>query len=378
MPAVLNRLCGEGARLLLQIHDFAEDGRPDNFLRQREATEKVHADRYPDAPQIHYAVLNQRDAGFLAASGLSNDRLHLLPNAVATPPCDEAAPPAFVRPNQRFLLYPTRGIRRKNLGEMLLLATLSGDQCAFASTLAPDNPEWLAIHDRWKDFAARHQLPVALGIGADPAVSFGGLIGSADALITTSVAEGFGLAFLEPWLAGKTIRGRDLPEITSDFSEKGIDLDGLYERIEIPLSWIDVDTFRDKLSISLQSSYRAFNRDLPGDAVDRAFHSAVRYNQIDFGRLDEPLQEIVLETLLSDSTKRNEMEKPNLTTADETTAQGNASAVSDAYGIPAYGHRLSEIYQTILATSPSRPASLDSDQLLDAFLDPTRFMLLRS
>ena len=42
---------------------------------------------------------------------------------------------------------------------------------------------------------------------------------SAHRLVTTSVAEGFGLAFLEPWLFGKGLLGRNLPEITVDFAK---------------------------------------------------------------------------------------------------------------------------------------------------------------
>ena len=37
---------------------------------------------------------------------------------------------------------------------------------------------------------------------------FAALLASAHALVTTSVAEGFGLAFLEPWLMGRPLAGR--------------------------------------------------------------------------------------------------------------------------------------------------------------------------
>ncbi len=380
MPAVVDRLLGEDARLLLQIHDFAEDGRPENFRRQREAIDPARRPWYPEAPQVHYAVLNQRDARFLAGSGLARDRLHLLPNAVASPPCDgDSQAPAFVKPGQRFLLYPTRGIRRKNLGEMLLLAALSDGDCAFASTLAPENPEWRAIHDRWDAFAAKHDLPARLGIGADPSVSFGGLIGSADALLTTSVAEGFGLAFLEPWLAGKSIRGRDLPEITGDFSEKGVRLDGLYPRLDVPTAAFDTDLFRARLAEALQQAYASYGRALPDDGSEIAYASAASGDRADFGRLDERLQEQVLEWVIADPAKaRGMMTLPDLSDASPELRDANASAVSDHYSIGAYGKRLSEIYRAIGEGPAREPGALDGDRLLDAFLDPARFTLLRS
>lgn len=380
MPGVLDRLLGDGARLLLQIHDFAEDGRPENFLRQRTAIDPTEIPWYPDAPQVHYALLNQRDAGFLNETGLASGRLHLLPNAVSAPPADaDARPPAFVESDQRFFLYPTRGIRRKNLGEMLLLAALTGEDCAFASTLAPENPEWLAIHDRWADFAEKNKLPAKLGIGSDPNVSFGGLIGSADGLLTTSVAEGFGLAFLEPWLAGKTVSGRNLPEITSDFAENGIDLGGLYDRLEVPTDSYDTESFRAKVSAALERAFASYGRDLPGDAIESALGAATIDGGTDFGRLDESLQEQALEWILADPARaRNQIDVPDLSPASSELADQNAAAVAENYSTAAYGQRLGDLYREVIDSPQAEPGALDGDRLLDAFLDPARFTLLRT
>ncbi len=380
MPAVIHRLARDGARMLLQIHDFAEDGRPENFRRQRAAVDPDTLPWYPDAPAIHYATLNRRDADFLAGAGLARERLHPLPNAVAPPPADaDAGPPEFVKSGQRFLLYPTRGIRRKNLGEMLLLAALTGDACAYASTLAPENPEWLAIHHRWEKFAARHRLPARLGIGADPAVSYGGLLGAADALLTTSVAEGFGLAFLEPWLIGKAVRGRDLPEITLDFKERGIRLEGLYPRLDLPESAIDVSLFRDRLEAGLSRAFAGYGRALPRDAGALALAAALRQGRVDFGRLDEPLQERAIEWVLAHPRRaRDAIALPRLDPGAPALCRANARAVRESHGVAAYGERLGEIYRSILACPLADPGALDGDRLLDAFLDPARFSLLRS
>ena len=57
----------------------------------------------------------------------------------------------------------------------------------------------------------------------------------AQAIVSTSVAEGFGLGFLEPWVFGKSLCGRNLPEITGDFSQHGVRLDNLYDRLELNL-----------------------------------------------------------------------------------------------------------------------------------------------
>ena len=57
----MSLLAEAGERILLHPHDFAEDGRPGNYLSLREVYPRV----YPTGSHIHYAALNQRDRGFL-------------------------------------------------------------------------------------------------------------------------------------------------------------------------------------------------------------------------------------------------------------------------------------------------------------------------
>ncbi len=88
LPEALHHLACEREALLLQVHDFAEDGRPGEYRLLKERLGGSGADSmseklYPQAPQVHYAALNRRDHGFLTAAGVDRSRLHLLPNAVA-------------------------------------------------------------------------------------------------------------------------------------------------------------------------------------------------------------------------------------------------------------------------------------------------------
>ncbi|RMF93424.1 MAG: hypothetical protein D6736_01805, partial [Nitrospinota bacterium] len=86
LPEVVYHLAQTGERLLLQLHDFAEDGRPANyrFLLDHLGgdTGKLGALLYPQASHVHYAVLNRRDQCFLQRAGVPETHLHLLPNAV--------------------------------------------------------------------------------------------------------------------------------------------------------------------------------------------------------------------------------------------------------------------------------------------------------
>ena len=66
-PTVVREMAEEGERILLQIHDFAEDGRPGNYTHQRsffDSQETFESTLYPTAKQIHYATINRRDYGF--------------------------------------------------------------------------------------------------------------------------------------------------------------------------------------------------------------------------------------------------------------------------------------------------------------------------
>jgi hypothetical protein len=109
----VSTLAMAGQKMLLQIHDFAEDGRPDNYTNLKQLREKR---LYPVAPHIHYAALNQRDFAFLKAAGIPEENLHLLPNAVSPLPRPESRIPNL----ESLYVYPCRAIRRKNIGELLL------------------------------------------------------------------------------------------------------------------------------------------------------------------------------------------------------------------------------------------------------------------
>lgn len=249
LPKALEHLAGEGWPLLLQIHDFAEDNRPKNYEHLQSAIEISDADElgqilYPQDKGIHYATLTQRDAEVLRTAGFAEERLHVLPNPVAEfsdmPSCEQARPRVLAQlglpAKARLIVYPVRGIRRKNLGEMLLLSALSPEETYFAVTLRPKNPVEAASFDRWRRLAESLDLPCLFDTGSPKeeggyGCNFQETLAAADAILTTSIAEGFGMVFLEAWLAGKPLIGRDLPEITREFKAVGIEFPGMWEEM---------------------------------------------------------------------------------------------------------------------------------------------------
>ncbi|MCF8015738.1 MAG: glycosyltransferase, partial [Chromatiaceae bacterium] len=401
LPEALRRLAEAGHRLLLQPHDFAEDGRPALYRRMLETIgaqdgARLSAHLYPVAPQIHYATLNERDHGFLAAAGVPSTQLHRLPNAVSfAGEQDSRASRDVCQANSkrttsgradragragidhRRWLYPTRAIRRKNLGELLLWAALAGPDDRFATTQAPQNPLEQPIYQRWAALVDELELPVDLELGANNG-DFGALLASSHALMTTSVAEGFGLAFLEPWLIGRPLAGRDLPEITADFRADGLDLSGLYRRLPIPLDWLDTAALRRRLDQALAAAASAYGREREADDLERAWRAAVdEEGRVDYGRLDEDAQTQVLRHVRADPAASSALDatSPPLTADAELIAR-NQAVVEREYLIDGYRRRLEAIYQSLLNAPPTPLRDqADGHALIARFQAPERLHL---
>jgi len=373
------RLAAEGRRLLLQIHDFAEDGRPANYRRLCGAAGPAGAARaYPSGAHVHYAVLNSRDRACLMAAGLPVGRAHLLPNPVIA---ETAAAGLSARPGSgRTWLYPTRAIRRKNLGEFLLWAALAPREDRFVVTLAPTQPADRRRYRAWRALARRLRLPVEFEAGlraeADPRAMMRG----AWAVVTTSVAEGFGLAFLEPWLCGRPLVGRDLPEITADMKAMGLEFPALYEQLLVPLRWIGRKELRATLAAAMEQSYAAYGRRLRDADVDAAMAAMIRGARVDFGRLDETRQAAVIARVVASRRARACVAPPALAPekVSAATIRRNAAAVRRHFSLAHYGDHLWRIYQRLARTEPGALTALDSQLLLDRFLAPERFNLLRT
>ena len=64
-------------------------------------------------------------------------------------------------------------------------------------------------------------------------VDFEELMFAADFCLTTSTGEGFGMVFLEPWTFATPVIGRDLPRVTADLKEEGMEFPLLYGKFKI-------------------------------------------------------------------------------------------------------------------------------------------------
>jgi|GEM_PF-165071 len=405
LVGVLVRLAEAGYPMLLQIHDFAEDFRPANYraLVERGPGRQGQAGMgwlYPQAEHLHYAVLNSRDRQVLLRAGVPADRLHFVPNPVVAPgplPQPEEAKARLetlfgIPAESRYLLYPVRAIRRKNIGEAVLCSVLAEAGLWIGMTLAPLNPTEKERYERWKRWTAQHGVRCVWETGEKGGLRLADNLAAADALLNTSITEGFGMVFLESWLVGRPLLGRNLPEITTDFQRLGLRLPGMWDRLAVPLDWLGWQKVQERLLAAYRQVLADYQLPLQTDWAD-ALEEKLADRTVDFGDLDEPLQEEVLERILSDKTgvpsPRNAILEKNPAVVGVVSARlqnqelllrENAQVVAEHFSPARLGQQLWEIYQHLAQARRNSPIEglPQPERILESFLDLRRFRLLRT
>jgi hypothetical protein len=371
IPA-LKLLGGRGVRLFLQNHDLAEDFRPDVYTAAAE---------YP--ADCHYGAINSRDYDFLRRAGLRTEGLHLIPNEVAS----LWASPGLERTRY---LYPVRAIRRKNIGEALLVSLFIPKGRTVAVTLPPSTAAPSAAipqgerddagYRRWTAFAGELGLPVEFELGLKHSLE--DLLGTSVCALSTSVKEGFGFSFLEPWTAGRGLFGRRIDYVCADFEQAGVCFDGLYASIAIPAEYTAAEgsSIAQKMETAMGRIYESFGLRAPEQVIRALREDLTGRETIDFGRLDEESQETVIRALREDPFKRRQIAgiNPMLEALagweeDEALIEANRRAIAEQYGGERIVNRLLRIYQAVIDCPVSQ--RLSKPALLELYLDPLRLCL---
>jgi len=288
-------------RIYYRAHDFLQQ-RAKNFhnLKKFQDTElslipNWHEVIYPSYPHVRYITINTFDISRLIEHGIDRERIAYVPNSIdegLIVPDDEhenlrkrLIGNLSLDPAVRFILYPVRCVKRKNVEEAVFITcllnaisqkkiriqgmTLKGSLHLLVS-IKPEAGEDKEYADTIEAFCKKNKLPVTIGLQdhvtfereVDPKsmeiVRFGvgDILKMVDIVVTTSYLEGFGFAFIEPWYIGKAVIGRNIPNVTQDFMRAGVNLDHLYNVLRIDGKDFMSIGFKDKEHIGLDRRLR--------------------------------------------------------------------------------------------------------------------------
>ncbi|MBN1414840.1 MAG: glycosyltransferase family 4 protein [Bacteroidales bacterium] len=320
------QLAKRGIKIINHCHDFAED-RPGNYaflkrIIQDNFTEDLTGVLYPQFLNYHYIVLTAHAFERLTAYEINPVRISLLPNPVSFAietsgriSRDTVTDKLNLEPIGKICLYPVRAIRRKNIGEFILLSVLFRNRASWLITQPPRNPVEIPEYLRWKKFCRLNGVPVVFEAGE--MIDIHDLMPASDFCVTTSIMEGFGLAFLEPWLAGIPVIGRNIEFCTTDLKRNGIQFPLLYDRFIV-----------------------TFNGE-----------------KTDFSDLEQKHQQRIIKDVLLRPDKGKEIIACNpflcgfLNPVGQDLIRNNQQVIRERYSLERYGQQLHGIYKKLSGTT---------------------------
>lgn len=247
-------LAQKSYKIVNHAHDFPED-RPANaaYLKQSFAllgVDEPQSILYPlEMDNYHFGVLNSFDRQRLLDLGLPEERVQLWPNPVSIPNINPALSKSEskakieqalgLESGKMLVAYPVRVIRRKNIGEYILLAAAFAHKANFIVTLPPLNPVEIEAYQQWVAFCQENKIDLCFEAGLK--LPFEWVMTGADVCFSTSIMEGFGMVFVEPWLWGTPVAGRQIPAVLPDLYHLGLSYPLMYDKVEVEWKnkWVD-------------------------------------------------------------------------------------------------------------------------------------------
>jgi len=333
---------------ILQIHDFPECARPDNY---RFLVEKKYT-IYPVVNNIRYATINARDERYLKEAGIPDHLVWLLYDPVAglskkeliennklknsvtkkiISQIDAATDsekknankeklvnhyrkffPAL-NPEDSFALYPVRTIRRKNILEAALLAKITGRGFNLIVTLPGISAQEIKYSDTVKECFEKGYIPGVWGCGSTiygEAVPLETVINASDFVISSSIMEGFGYHMIDSLLWNKPVITKYL-----DIQEGFIDIfkntaSFFYDLITVPVDQKE----RGKVKQLYFDSIRRYIKIVENHSIELALHqidSILNRDSVDFSYLPIYLQIEILSRISNDKAYKKEVKVLN-------------------------------------------------------------------
>ncbi len=376
---------------LYHIHDFAECGRLWNLENLRRCWgDGGMEDFYPVSGNFGYGVLNKADSHRLARAGVPAERIFLLPNAVRPvraerrktrreilPALQQYAGENGYRfePERPWWTLPIRLIRRKNVLEALLLATIAAEPPQLLVTLDANSEPERPYAEAVKDLFRKMNHAAVVGFGHELVgrlFGFDDLLLASDAVVTTSLMEGFGFAFLEGANRGKPLVGRNLSEVTADFIEAGFPTAELYERFLVPVDRRTRDTAiaRGRAFAGKQGQELGLDN-LTVDRFCDEVAAVFSHGAVDFGFLDLKSQ-LDLSRLLQGDDFTEQLKTLNPGAAEPATFSLDFSGrLEEVFGLEAHASRLADAFEGLFSLDCNKTVTENvSSRLLAVFFRP--------
>ncbi len=312
-------------KIIYRIHDFAED-RPKNFLNilkftGTNNTPYWHKMMFPRIGNLSFAAINRKDLNRLHVNGvLEENRAFHIPNSINTKLLVEDVESSQelkkriltannMPADTKLLYYPVRIVSRKNIEEAIFLTHYINKKTkgkyALLITLKPSSSAKDSYYNTLKKFVAKHKLPAILGVdenitmnritdkeGNIKTFGIGDVYNICDKVLSSSPMEGFGLFFIESWFFKKALIGRDIPGITVDFKDKGMNFDHLYSGLFIDgKDFKDYPDMKERLKLIIKLNHKKFLK---------AFEEE---NSYALGKLNEVFEEDKARNLINTNRK---------------------------------------------------------------------------
>ncbi|MBX3743760.1 MAG: hypothetical protein KF833_00475 [Verrucomicrobiae bacterium] len=223
---------------------------------------------FPGSPWVRHAAINRADASILRRH--AGVRSGWLPNLVE--PGDGPSRAAVGRARAWLdeavgerapvWLLPCRLLRRKNVAEAWLLTRWLRPEAWLVTTGGPssadERPYWARLEAASKAGGWRVRLGV-LSARGNGHPSIPELLGASEAVLLTSLQEGFGLPYVEGTAAGRPLVARSLPNVAPDLRRFGFRFPHGYREILIDPELFDADSER----VRQKRLFEAWRRRLP-------------------------------------------------------------------------------------------------------------------
>ena len=249
----LDRACAaRNTPLIFHHHDWWFDNRWQRWPEMRQhgfrSLSRVAATIFPPSSNVRHMAINQADAAVLEHH--FPQQSGWLPN----PASDTVTPDREgVRQARHWLgqhlghdapvwLMPCRLLRRKNVGEALLIARWLRPEAWLVTTAAVTSPDEEPYANRLNAAAVRHRWPLRLNVlnkSARGAPRITELIGASEAVLLTSLQEGFGLSYIEAAVGSRPLIARNLPNIAPDLAEWGLRFPQSYDELLVHTALFD-------------------------------------------------------------------------------------------------------------------------------------------